>query len=71
MFQVVGTDKFKELMGVVENGSHASYPSQYNLQAEVATGKVKFKYDVRNGDTPENYLNKVVGALQELGYNIP
>lgn len=71
VFQVVGTDKFKELMGVVENGSHASYPSQYNLQAEVATGKVKFKYDVRNGDTPENYLNKVVGALQELGYNIP
>jgi len=71
VFQVVGTDKFKELMGVVENGSNTSYPSHYNLQSEVATGKVKFKYDVRNGDTPENYLSKVVGALQELGYNIP
>ncbi|MHA7822669.1 PKD domain-containing protein [Chryseobacterium arthrosphaerae] len=72
VFQVKGTyERFKDLMKAVETGSHPSYPSQYNLQSEVATGKVIFKYDVPGGDTPENYLNRVVGALQELGYNIP
>lgn len=72
VFQVDGEYvEFKQLMQAVETGSHPSYPSQYNLQAEVAAGKVKFKYDVPDGDSPENYLNRVVGALQELGYNIP
>lgn len=72
VFQVDGDYvEFKQLMQAVENGSHTSYPSQYNLQSEVAAGKVKFKYDVPDGDTPENYLSRVVGALQELGYNIP
>jgi len=71
VFQVDGDGTFKQLMSAVETGSHASYPSQYNLQSEVSAGKVIFKYDVPDGDTPNNYLNRVIAALQQLGYNIP
>lgn len=71
VFQVDGDGVFRQLMSAVETGSHASYPSQYNLQSEVSTGKVIFKYDVPDGDTPANYLDRVIAALQQLGYNIP
>lgn len=71
VFQVDGDGVFRQLMSAVETGSHASYPSQYNLQSEVLTGKVIFKYDVPDGDTPANYLDRVIAALQQLGYNIP
>lgn len=71
VFQVDGDGVFRQLMSAVETGSHASYPSQYNLQSEVSAGKVIFKYDVPDGDTPNNYLDRVIAALQQLGYNIP
>lgn len=71
MFQVDGDERFKQLMMAVETGSNAAYPAEFNLQSEVSAGKVIFKYNVPDGDSPANYLNRVVGALQELGYNIP
>lgn len=71
VFQVDGDGVFRQLMSAVETGSHASYPLQYNLQSEVSAGKVIFKYDVPDGDTPSNYLERVIAALQQLGYNIP
>ncbi|WP_312345398.1 PKD domain-containing protein [Chryseobacterium binzhouense] len=71
IFQVDGNTAFQQLMMAVENGSNASYPSQYNLQSEAVAGKVKFKYNVPDGETSTKYLERVVEALEELGYNIP
>jgi hypothetical protein len=72
VFQVDGNNAFQQLMMAVETGSNTSYPSpQYNLASEVSSGKVKFKYNVPDGDTAANYLQRVVDALEELGYDIP
>jgi len=71
VFQVDGNNAFQQLMMAVENGSNASYPAQYNLQSEASAGKVIFKYNVPDGDTAANYLQRVVGALEDLGYHIP
>ncbi len=66
VFQVNGNNTFKDLMKAVELGNHSSYPSGYNLADRREVG---FVYDIESRETPEYYLQKIVDALIDLGYD--
>lgn len=66
IFQVNGFSVFKQLMQAVQNGTGLYLPP-YGLSDRE---EVAFKYDVAGGSSPEYYLDTILEALRELGFNI-
>lgn len=66
VFQVDGNNSFKDLMKAVEKGGHKSYPAGYNLADR---REVSFVYDIQDGGTPVYYLDQIVAALRDLGFD--
>lgn len=58
--------KFKEFIQMVENGI-----TPLTVETSLADrNEVNFYYDVTNGGTPQYYMDLIVNALNNLGYNI-
>ena len=57
---------FKALIQAVENGT-GNYAPPYGLSDR---NEITYVYDVEDGDSPQAYLDLVVGALQDLGFQL-
>lgn len=66
IFQVDGQQGFKDFIEAVENGT-GLYSGVNGLSDR---NEFNFKYDIADGGTEQYYLNQIVLALTELGYNI-
>lgn len=66
VFQVDGFQGFKEFVLAVENGTGV-YSGGGGLSDKT---EINFKYDITDGGTPNYYLNQIVNALTELGYEL-
>ena len=66
IFQVDGQQGFKDFIEAVENGT-GLYSGVNGLSDR---NEFNFKYDIADGGTEQYYLDQIVLALTELGYNI-
>lgn len=66
IFQVEGSSVFKSLIQAVQLGT-GDYSGNNGLSDR---NEFNYKYDLIDGSTPEYYLNQIVIALQELGYEL-
>jgi len=66
VFQVIGNAVFKTFVEAIQNGT-GDYTGAYGLSDRT---EMNYKYDIQDGGTPQYYLDQIVTALQELGYNI-
>ena len=66
VFQVDGDAMFKQFLLAVETGT-GSYAHHYGLAGK---DEVIFRYDIEDGGTPEYYLEQIVNALEDLGYEL-
>ena len=66
VFQVEGFPVFKTLMSAIQSGT-GSYSGVNGLSDRQ---EFNYKYDITDGGTPEYYLNQIVTALTELGYEL-
>lgn len=57
---------FKKLIEYVQNGS-GNYAGAFGLSDRPEIG---YKYDVLDGSTPQYYLDLIIEALQDLGYQL-
>lgn len=57
---------YKMLIEYVENGT-GNYAGDYGLSDRTEVG---FQYDVEDGSTPQYYLDLIIEALQDLGYQL-
>lgn len=66
VFQVEGNAVFPQFLGAVENGV-----SPYDgLNGLAGRNEVAFNYGITDGGTPQYYLDLIVQAMNDLGYNI-
>ena len=68
IFQVeeAGGTNFKQFIQAVENGT-GNYSGSNGLSDRT---EINYKCDIVDGGTPQYYLDKIVEALTELGYNL-
>lgn len=66
IFQVVGKPVFKDFITAIQNGV-APYDGAYGL---LGRNEFRYYYDITDGGTPQYYLDRVVQALNDLGYTI-
>jgi hypothetical protein len=60
------TDHFKALLKAIKYGS-----GQYSgINGLSDRNEFNYKFDIKNGDTPEYYRDVIVNALEELGFTI-
>lgn len=68
IFQVKGNSGFKGFLEAIESGQ-GLYSGPNNITD--MSDKLRIKYDIGGGASPEYYAGVIVSALNELGYSIP
>lgn len=66
IFQVDGNSTFKTFVQAIQNGT-GDYAGSNGLSDRI---ELNYKYDIQDGGTPAYYMQQIVIALEELGYEL-